>query len=127
MAASFSRIFAFSNIWLCAIHCRSKYLLIPITEEGNLSIPSKRMPTKACFWAIAYSSFQSASFKEEGSSDSEPMQNLKKSKKIFCRFSTLLLRHVPKEQGITDYISAPHTLWLLHQSIKPFQTMLLPP
>ena len=39
----------------------------------------------------------------------------------------LLFHHVPKEQGITDDISAPHTLWLLHQSIEPFQTVLLPP
>jgi len=42
----------------------------------------KKKPTKACFWAIAYSSFQSAFFKEEGISESEPMQNLRKSKNI---------------------------------------------
>ena len=42
-------------------------------------------------------------------------------------FRPLLLRYVPKEQGITDDISSPHTLWLLHQSIEPFQTVFLPP
>ena len=55
------------------------------------------------------------------------MQNLRKSKKTFCCFSTLLFHHVPEEQAITDDISSPHTLWLLHQSIEPFQTVLLPP
>jgi len=38
-----------------------------------------------------------------------------------------LFRHVPEEQAITDDISSPHTLWLLDQSIEPFQTVLLPP
>lgn len=36
------------------------------------------------------------------------MQNLRKSKKTFCCFSTLFLRHIPKEQAITDDISSPH-------------------
>ena len=39
----------------------------------------------------------------------------------------LLFHHIPEEQAITDDISPPHTLWLLHQSIEPFQTVLLPP
>ena len=39
----------------------------------------------------------------------------------------LLFHHIPKEQAITDDISSPHTLRLLHQSIEPFQTVLLPP
>ena len=38
-----------------------------------------------------------------------------------------LLHHIPKEQAITDDISSPHTLRLLHQAIEPFQTVLLPP
>ena len=38
-----------------------------------------------------------------------------------------LFHHIPKEQGITDDISSPHTLRLLHQSIEPFQAMVLPP
>ena len=38
-----------------------------------------------------------------------------------------LFHHVPKEQAITDDISSPHTLRLLHQSIEPFQAMVLPP
>ena len=42
-------------------------------------------------------------------------------------FRPLLLRHVPEEQAITDDISSPHTLRLLHQSIEPFQAMVLPP
>ena len=82
LAASFSRPFAFSSIWHCIIHCRSNSLPIPTSASGNFWMPSKRMPTKACFWAIAYSSFQSASFKEEGISESEPMQNLRKSRNI---------------------------------------------
>ena len=87
MTASFSRTFAFSSIWHCIIHYRSKSLLIPTSAGGNFWMPSKRTPTKHCFWAIRYSSFQSVSFKEEGISESEPMQNLKKSKNIFCCFN----------------------------------------
>ena len=48
------------------------------------------LPSKACFWAIRYSSFQSTSFKEPGISLAEPMQNRKKSKKIFCCFNIKL-------------------------------------
>ena len=39
----------------------------------------------------------------------------------------LFLHHIPEEQAITDDISSPHTLRLLHQSIEPFQAMVLPP
>ena len=38
-----------------------------------------------------------------------------------------LFHHVPEEQAITYDISSPHTLRLLHQSIEPFQAMVLPP
>ena len=38
---------------------------------------NENMLTQDRFWAIAYCSFHSASFKEEGISDSEPMQNLR--------------------------------------------------
>ena len=48
------------------------------------------LPSKACFLAIVYSSFQSTSFKELGISLAEPMQNRKKSKKIFCCFNIKL-------------------------------------
>lgn len=82
MTASFSRTFAFSSIWHCNIHCRSKSLLIPTSAGGNIWMPSKRRPTRHCFLAIAYISFQSTSFKVEGISLAEPMQNLRKSKNI---------------------------------------------
>ena len=101
MAASFSLTFAFSSIWHCIIHCRSKSLLIPTSAGGNFWIPSKRMPTKHCFWAIRYSSFQSASFKEEGISDSELMQNLRNSKNIFCCFNIKKLYFCTHEREIS--------------------------
>ena len=51
-----------------------------------------------------------------------------KSKEGRVGFRTLLLfHHVPKEQGITDDISSPHTLRFFDQAIEPFQAMLLPP
>ena len=111
MAASFSLTFAFSSIWHCIIHCRSKSLLIPTSAGGNFWIPSKRMPTKHCFWAIRYSSFQSASFKETGISLAEPMQNRKKSKKIFCCFN-IKLYFCTHETSHTYHI-------VLHSSYHP--------
>lgn len=80
MAASFSRTFAFSNIWLSAIHWSSISFFIPTCSAGNFLILSKRTPTRHCFLAIAYSSFQSASFKESGISLAEPTMNRRKSK-----------------------------------------------
>lgn len=82
MAASFNRTFAFSNIWLSAIQWSSNSFSIPTCSADNFLIPSKRTPTRHCFLAIAYSSFQSASFKVEGISLAEPMQNLRKSEVV---------------------------------------------
>ena len=50
--------------------------------------------TQDRFWAIAYCSFQSASFKEEGISDSEPMQNL--------RNLLFLILHPPEEMPSSE-------------------------
>ena len=50
-----------------------------------------------------------------------------KEGRVGFRTPTLLFHHIPKEQTITDDISAPHTLRLLDQAIEPFQTVLLPP
>lgn len=111
MVASFNRTFAFSSICHCIIHCRSKSLLIPTSGGGNFWIPSKRMPTKHCFWAIRYSSFQSTSFKEPGISLAEPMQNRKKSKKIFCCFN-IKLYFCTHETNHTHHI-------ILHSSYHP--------
>lgn len=111
MAASFNRTFAFSNIWLSAIHWSSNSFSIPTCSAGSFLIPSKRKPTRHCFWAIAYSSFQSASFKEEGISLAEPMQNRKKSKKIFCCFN-IKLYFCTHEASHTHHI-------ILHSSNHP--------
>ena len=83
-----------------------------------------RSPSKACFWAIRYSPFQSASFKESGISLIEPTQNRKKSKKIFCCFNIKLYfctheREITKSHRsyytdapihyITSYIGSLHS------------------
>lgn len=111
MAASFSLTFAFSNIWLSAIHWSRNSFFIPTCSAGSFLIPSKRTPTRHCFLAIAYSTFQSASFKEPGISLAEPMQNRKKSKKIFCCFN-IKLYFCTHEASHTHHI-------ILHSSYHP--------
>ena len=50
--------------------------------------------TQDRFWTLAYCSFHSASFKEEGISDSEPMQNL--------RNLLFLVLHPPEEMPSSE-------------------------
>ena len=93
-----------------AIHCISSFCS-GANSFGNRRIPSNSTPSKTCFWAIAYSSFQSTSFKEPGISLAEPMQNRKKSKKIFCCFN-IKLYFCTHEASHTHHI-------ILHSSYHP--------
>lgn len=38
-----------------------------------------------------------------------------------------LSHHIPQEQSISDYIPPPHPFWFLNKSVKPFQSVFLPP
>ena len=111
IAASFNRTFAFSKNWLSAIHWSSNSFFIPKCSAGSFLIPSKKTPTRHCFLAMAYSSFQSASFKESGISLEEPMLNRKKSKKTFCCFN-IKLYFCTHEASHTHHI-------ILHCSYHP--------
>lgn len=84
---------------------------IRVRIKQCIPLPLQDAVSKACFWAIAYSSFQSASFKESGISLAEPIQNRKKSKKIFCCFN-IKLYFCTHETSHTHHI-------ILHSSYHP--------
>mgnify|MGYP007007057964 CR=1 FL=1 len=105
-------------------HLLEQILFILTCSAGSFLIPSERTPTRHCFLAIAYSSFQSTSFKEPGISLAEPILNRKKSKKIFCCFNIKLYfctheREITKSHRsyntdapihyITSYIGSLHS------------------
>lgn len=63
---------------------------IRVRIKQRIPLPLQDTVSNACFLPIAYSSFQSTSFKETGISLAEPILNRKKSKKIFCCFNIML-------------------------------------
>ena len=70
---------------------KNKRFMIQYIVTKNIN---ENIPTQYSFGTIAYCSFQSASFKEEGISDSEPIQNL--------RNLLFLILHPPKEMPCSE-------------------------